>query len=141
MLMTDRRVTWLLMVSREVTENTPGPVITSLAEAAPGAVSNAWRMAVMARCWASVSEPDARVCISIRARAPSRDAHVPSTICGRLPLLSWPSNCTISPLGSRGSSDLTSSPAGEASRSMLSLSAACRPSVLKRAGVTAGLSR
>ena len=42
---------------------------------------------------------------------------------------------------SRGSSDLTSSPAGEASRSMLSLKAACSPSALKCAGVTAGLSR
>jgi len=41
-LMMERRVTWRLMVSREVTENTPGPVITSRAAAvAPAAWSNA----------------------------------------------------------------------------------------------------
>ena len=40
--MIDRRLTWLWIVLRAVTENTPGPVITSFAEgAAPAAVSKA----------------------------------------------------------------------------------------------------
>ena len=49
-----------MIASRDVTENTPGPVITSLAAGvALGAVSNASRIAAMARCWPSVSEPEA----------------------------------------------------------------------------------
>ena len=72
---------------------------------------------------------------------PSRDAHAPSTRCGRLPLLNCSSSCIISPVGSRGSKDLTSNPAGEARVSMLLPSAACKPSAVKRAGVTAGLRR
>ena len=140
--MIERRLTWLLIVSRDVTENTPGPVITSFAEGvSPAAVSNACRIAPMACSWASVSEPAARVCTSIKAREPSPEAHAPSTSFGGDFRLNWSSNPTISPVGSRGNSDLTSSPAGEASRSMLSLRAACRPSTLNLAGVTAGLSR
>ena len=141
-LMMDKRLTWLFIVSRDVTEKTPGPVITRRAiDDALGAVLNACWIALMAICWASISVPDARVCISSKARAPSREAQAPSTNFGRLPLLSCSSNCTISPVGSRGSNDLTNSPAGEASRSILSLRAVCRPSFVKRAGVTAGLSR
>ena len=60
--MIERRLTSLLMVSREVTENTPGPDINSLAAGfSPAALSKAFCMASMARCWASVSEPAARV--------------------------------------------------------------------------------
>ena len=84
-LMMVRRLTWLWMVLRDVTENTPGPAITSLAAGvALEAVSNACRMAAIARSWASVSEPAARVCISSKARLPSRDAQAPSTNVG------WP---------------------------------------------------
>ena len=75
MLMVDRRVTSRSMVWRTLTPKTPGPVSSRLADAVFAAwpdavpaceadccaVAKAARMALTARCWPSVSEPDTRV--------------------------------------------------------------------------------
>ena len=49
--------------------------------------------------------------------------------------------CSISPVGSRGSSDFSSIPAGDASRSSVSWIASRSPRGVKRAGVTVSLNR
>ncbi len=98
-------------------------------------------MAAMAFAWPSVSEPALAVCASSTARLPSREIQAPSRSGTRWLLSSWPSTDVISPVGSRGNSVLVKSPAGEASRSKLSLTAAFSPSGEKRSGVTVGLSR
>lgn len=143
-LAVDSRSTSCRIVSRVSTENTPGPVIASVAAAfgtACFAAANARRTASIARAWASVSEPAAAVCTTSTARVPSRDAHTPSRLAGCAAPSSWSTSVATSPVGSRGSSALATRPADELSRSRLSPSAWCRPSALKRCGVTAGLSR
>ena len=69
------------MVLRDVTENTPGPVIINLVSiVAFGAESKACCIAVIASCWASVLSPEAWVCNSNKAREPSWETQVLSTI-------------------------------------------------------------
>jgi hypothetical protein len=48
---------------------------------------------------------------------------------------------SISPVGSRVNSGLSSAPSGEASTSSESAIAACSPATVKRCGVTVSLSR
>ncbi|EDT00532.1 hypothetical protein BamIOP4010DRAFT_5944 [Burkholderia ambifaria IOP40-10] len=145
MLAVDSRSTSCRIVSRVSTENTPGPVIASMYAAGFGSVcvaaENARRTASIARACASVSEPAAAVCTTSTARVPSRDAHTPSRTAGCAPLSSRSTSAVTSPVGSRGSIAFATRPADEPSRSRLSPSAWCRPSALKRRGVTAGLSR
>lgn len=143
-LISDRRVTSLRIVSRELTAKTPGPDSCRVASAIPAtaaAAANSRRMSAIAASWPSVSEPSARVCTSSITRSPSRETQTPSRLAGWTPPSRLPSSSTSSPVGSRASNGFSISPAGDATRSMLLAMAARKPSTVKRSGLTAGLSR
>ncbi|KFB69315.1 MAG: hypothetical protein CAPSK01_001061 [Candidatus Accumulibacter vicinus] len=144
MLISDSLATSAWMVARACTANTAGPAICRWAAGTPAAAraaANCTRKTSSAWACASVSEPRAAVCASSTARSPSRDDQTPARLAGWAPASSPKSRPISSPVGSCGSSRLTSRPAGEDRRSMLSAIAARRPATEKRSGVTAGLSR
>ncbi len=96
LLAIDRRTAACSILARAPTANTPGPLsfkrrsaarpaddsCTGAANAARTAAANAARTAAMARSCASVSEPPAAVCATIRARAPPGETQTPSLVGG-----------------------------------------------------------
>ena len=146
LLCSDRRSASPLMVARAATANTPGPLIRRRRPAdAPGcpstAAAKARRTAASACSWPSVSEPAARVCANSSARLPSGDTQTPSAVRGPGVRSSCPMISSISPVGSRGSSDFISNPAGEDKSSSVAPMARPRPAAVKRSASTAALSR
>jgi hypothetical protein len=77
----------------------------------------------------------------MRARVPSDDTQTPPLVAGAGVRSSRSMMCSISPVGSFGSSDLSKSPAGDARSSIVSSMAACRPAAEKRAAATSSLKR
>ena len=84
----DRRRAARSILARAATANTPGPLNFNCKSAAPLAVeactaaANAARIDSTARSCASVSEPAAAVCATIRARAPSEETQTPPLVAG-----------------------------------------------------------
>jgi hypothetical protein len=131
----------VLILSRLITENTGGPLSSSLGFASPMsrvAASNAACTFAMATACASRSLPAARVVAIISARGAVRDIHTPSSLRGALAGTSSMAMRCVSPVGSRSRNGLITLPAGVPSIDSVSLIASRRPPAVNCPGVTPG---
>jgi hypothetical protein len=130
-----------LILSRLITENTGGPLSSSLGAEAPMsrvAASKAACTRAMATACASRSPPAARVVEIMSARGAVRDIHTPSSLRGALAGTSSMAMRCVSPVGSRSSKGLIALPAGVPSIDSVSLMASRSPSAVNWPGVTPG---
>ena len=97
--------------------------------------------AASARSWPSRSLPSARVRATSTARGAVRETQTPSFERGARAGVSASAMRTVSPVGSRNRIGLTRAPAGVPSSDSVSPIASRRPSLVKCAASTAGLSR
>ena len=82
----ESRHTWLLIVAREATASTGGPLmlkVRAARRAGGSAATLAAKLlssAAQAACWPSMSAPLARVRARSRARVPSGELHTPAAL-------------------------------------------------------------
>ena len=120
-------------MARASEAKTPEPDSSNLTFFTPVAC-NASRMLSIARAWASMSNPPARVSATSSALFPSRENHTPLRISGPPSGTSRSITCRDSPVGSCGRVFRMNGPAGDASSARLSLSAAESPAAVNRSG-------
>ena len=129
-----------MMRWRDSAAKTAGPLVTSRSCGRSSAAKRDSRVA-SARCCPSESISGARSATISSARSPSRDAQTPAERCGGVAPARLSMSTSVSPVGSRGSSEAASMPVGAATASIVALIARRRPSTEKRAASTAGLRR
>ena len=139
---TASRSTSDLICVRDATANVPAPETTSCnPSAADVPASKRPRSVCSACCCASRSAPSARVVAISTARVASRETHTPPALRGAVTGSIASAMRAVSPVGSRSSTGFNIAPAGVPSSAVVSSIAVRRPSAVKRAASTAGLSK